>query len=344
MLKQVKLPYSEPLPLAKRPYLASSHAKDFPPTIPFAVGDWSFELEEPSPSITALANSCRHQINTLLPKVGSTLFRTLPLNDSTAFSEFINLLGLSPFQYRGGNAVRNARANNVYDASIEPACMNMTPHNELSYFTQYPRIIMFFCAKEADKGGEVVINDTRTILSRLEPAITERFLKKGILYQKFLPHEQDCQQGGVSWQTAFFTDDKAIVEEYLSAQNMDYEWDAQNALTYRFQGPVTISHPDNGETLWFNQITELNCSYWEDHPYFEQQQLPEDRYPSHTYYGDGSAIEREIIDNIRKVLWEQALVLKMHPGDLLVLDNAVIQHGRLAYEGLRRHEVSMTHF
>ncbi len=95
---------------------------------------------------------------------------------------------------------------------------------------------------------------------------------------------------------------------------------------------------------WREHFTELNCSYWAIHSYFEQQQLPEYHYLSHTYYGDGSAIEREIIDNIRKVLWEQASVLKMHLGELLVLDNVVMQHGRLAYEGLRQHEVSMTHW
>jgi alpha-ketoglutarate-dependent taurine dioxygenase len=294
--------------------------------------------------MTELADLCRHKIDALLPNTGAVLFRTLPLNDSGAFSEFLNLLGFPPFRYRGGNAVRNARADNVYDASIEPACMNMAPHNELSYFTQSPRLIIFFCAKEADKGGEVVINDTRTLLQRLDPSITESFLKKGLLYQKYLPNEKDCQNGGVSWQTAFFTADKEIVEAYLSEKQMDYEWDAQNALTYRFKGPVTISHPESGETLWFNQSTELHCSYWQDHPYFEQQALSEDHYPSHTYYGDGSPIEREVIDDIRKVLWEKASVLKMHPGDLLILDNVVMQHGRLAFEGARRHEVSLAHW
>ena len=71
-------------------------------------------------------------------------------------------------------------------------------------------------------------------------------------------------------------------------------------------------------------------------PTFIGTQTPDDKFPCHAYYGDGSVIEPEVIQHIRAVSWECAVGFQWRSGDLLVLDNLAVQHARIGYTGERK--------
>ena len=70
--------------------------------------------------------------------------------------------------------------------------------------------------------------------------------------------------------------------------------------------------------------------------------LPDDKYPCTSYYGDGSVIEPEVIQHIRAVSWSCAIGFRWKKGDLLALNNLSVQHGRIGFTGERKILVHLT--
>ena len=69
---------------------------------------------------------------------------------------------------------------------------------------------------------------------------------------------------------------------------------------------------------------------------FEGKELPDHLYPFHTYYGDGSEIEPDVLQHIRDVTWQSAVGFRWRNGDLLAMDNMAVQHGRISFTGPRK--------
>ena len=111
-------------------------------------------------------------------------------------------------------------------------------------------------------------------------------------------------------------------------------------LTYT--APAFLSHPVTGEKIWFNQAIQHHCTYSKALPQFKGSDLPDEKYPCHTYYGDGSDIEPEVLQHVRAVSWSCAVGFRWKKGDLIALDNLNVQHGRMAFTGERKILVHMT--
>ena len=123
----------------------------------------------------------------------------------------------------------------------------------------------------------------------------------------------------------------------------DYRWDENGGLSFSYILPVFRNHPISGEKLFFNQLTSLHSSYLKASPVFsEKQDLPNEMYPTHAKYGDGSEIEPAVLEHVRAVSWSCAVGFQWQQGDLLVMDNLLIQHARLGFSGNRKLLVCMT--
>ena len=59
------------------------------------------------------------------------------------------------------------------------------------------------------------------------------------------------------------------------------------------------------------------------------------------YFGDGSPIEDEILDEIRAVLDAEQVTFPWQTGDVLMLDNMLVAHAREPYSGTRKVLVAM---
>jgi len=323
-----------------REFLAGSAHDGFPESVP-DIGEMipTLAVEQPNRPRPVLVAAVREVIDEALPEFGGVLLRGLPLTDKAGFERVVEGLGYGRIGYQGGIAVRKNDSGVALNASQEDHRITLSPHNEMAYLPDYPRKVVFFCESEAFEGGEVPVNDIRETVKIIPERLREVFRARGIRYYRNL--SRTSSDGETGWVETFGTYDKALVGRHLAASGYEYEWGDDDRLKYYYNRDAFIAHPETGERLWFNQVTELHCSYWRSHPDFPSD-LPDHEYPATTTYGDGAAIDEDLISFLRGALWQTTRAVRMRRGDVLVLDNQVLQHGRFGFDGPRRHFVSLT--
>ena len=67
----------------------------------------------------------------------------------------------------------------------------------------------------------------------------------------------------------------------------------------------------------------------------------EEDLPYNTYYGDGTPIEDSVVAEIREAYRQERLEFPWRAGDILMLDNMLVAHGRNPYSPPRRVLVAM---
>ena len=68
----------------------------------------------------------------------------------------------------------------------------------------------------------------------------------------------------------------------------------------------------------------------------------EDEFPRNAYYGDGSPIETSVIAEIREAYRQAAVTFSWRRGDILMVDNMRVAHGRAPFVGPRKILVAMS--
>lgn len=276
---------------------------------------------------------------TLLEK-GGILFRGFTIQEIEEFQKAAQSLIPELKPYVEGQSPRTKVTGNVYTSTEFPAQFRITLHNELSYTKSPPPRIVFHCHIASETGGETPIVDCRKLYRSMPADVLARFEAKGVRYVKNM-HGQE-RGIGKSWMDYFETSDRHEVENYLQENDINFEWtDEGNLRTWSIR-PSTISHPVTGEKLWFNQadlwhITNVN----ERNRAQMLDRFGEENLPTHSYYGDGTPITEEDLAAVRKTLWDEAIIFPWQQGDVLVLDNFSVAHGRMPYEGTRKILVAM---
>lgn len=274
-----------------------------------------------------------------LSQSGAILFRGFKIGTVAEFEEVVRAASDTELlPYRERSSPRSRVEGNVYTSTDYPADQSIFLHNENSYQHTWPMKIFFFCAVPAEQGGETPIADTRRIFLRIPPLIRERFLEKKWMYVRNFNG-----RFGLPWQKVFQTDDRAMVEDYCRGNGIEVEWkDGDRLKTWAIR-PAVVKHPRTGEDLWFNHATFFHVTTLapEAQEVFRATMNEED-LPTNTYYGDGSPIETETLDELRRVYREETVAFAWQTGDILMLDNMRAAHGRAPYTGPRQIMVGMT--
>jgi hypothetical protein len=105
---------------------------------------------------------------------------------------------------------------------------------------------------------------------------------------------------------------------------------------------AVVEHPVTGADLWFNQAHLFHTSALPADVRASMLDLDPSQLPRQAYYGDGEPIEDSTLDEVRAALEAEIVREPWERGDVLLIDNMLVSHGRDPYEGPRRILVAMT--
>ena len=268
---------------------------------------------------------------------GGILFRGFGISSVEGFQDFVRTVGGPLLDYTYRSTPRSEVSGKIYTSTEYPQDQWIPMHNEMAYTRQWPMKIAFFSVRVAQTGGETPIADSRRVYHRIDPEVRERFAEKGVLYVRNYGDALD-----LPWQTVFQTSDRGEVEAFCVRSGIDFEWRPGDRLRTRQICPAIAAHPVTGDPLWFNQahlfhVTSLGAEVAES----LLATLGEEDLPRNTYYGDGTALEPEVLAAIRAVFREESVLFPWQPRDILLLDNMLTAHGRAPFTGSRKVVVGM---
>jgi alpha-ketoglutarate-dependent taurine dioxygenase len=289
-----------------------------------------------SVNLASWAVSNRESISHLLDVHGALLFRGFPLSEAAQFEAFFGSCTTGALPYKERSSPRHQVQGNVYTSTDYPQNYEIFVHNEQSYNKVFSSKIAFFCQTVAVEGGETPLADTRKVYARIDPRIRESFAQKYMYVRNF------GDGFGLSWQDAFQTSDRTYVERYCSDHDIQPEWKSGNRLRTRQVRPLAMKHPRTKEMTWFNHFTFFHISTLDP---LIQEQLRENftdaDLPNNTYFADGRPVDDEIVEHLRDAYESETTSCAWQVGDVLLVDNLIVSHGRRPFRGKRAVLVAM---
>ncbi|MFG2290979.1 TauD/TfdA family dioxygenase [Streptomyces sp. NPDC048595] len=286
-------------------------------------------------------DAVRHRAEELLAECGAVMVRGLGVAGADEFHRTVTRFGDSLIDsYRGGNTPRTTVSDGVFTSTEYPARYDITLHNEMSYAHRWPSRLFFCCLVVPETGGATPVCDGAALLAALPPEVRERF-ESGVVYRQHLHGGFGL---GKSWQDTFETTDRAVVEDFLTSSEAEFEWTTEGGLRVRQHRPGVRVNPRTGRDTWFNQADQWHPSNLRGTEGETLLSLIDDvdDLPHWVTYGDGTPLSEEDLAHVRKAERDHRLVEPWQAGDILIVDNMSVLHGREAFTGPRRVVVSMT--
>jgi alpha-ketoglutarate-dependent taurine dioxygenase len=276
----------------------------------------------------------RDQLRAGLQTQGVYLLRGFPV-DVDAFHEVVRTVGGEPLPYTERSTPRTEVVNGIYTSTEYPSNQSIPMHNENSYSDSWPRTLFFTCHQAPATGGATPIADSRAVLRLVPEEVRTRF-GDGVVYARTF------RDGlGLRWQEAFQTADRSAVEHYCAAHGIEFEW-VGDELRTRQRRPATQRDPRTGQQVWFNQANLFHTASLdpEVRDALRAVYQPED-LPRNAYLGSGDPIPDDDIARITLAYERASIALPWRPGDILIVNNLLMAHGRQPYTGARRVLVAM---
>ncbi|MEU9497053.1 TauD/TfdA family dioxygenase [Streptomyces sp. NPDC048215] len=293
---------------------------------------------DPTPSGLAAFVSNINEISSLLIREKALVFRGFNVTED-ALDPAMSLLLSNRLAYVHGNSPRSKVGSNLYTSTEYPSEFTISMHNELSYAHTWPSRLLFFAAQEPTTGGATPVVDGVTWLESLDPKIRGAFAG-GLRYTQNL---HDGFGFGKSWQDTFETDDRNEVVAFLNDSNAKWEWQEDGTLRVTQMRPATVRHPVTDVEVWFNQADQWHPAALGDETATELGQLlSEEQLPQSVRFADGSPIPDEYIIEVRDKGLEASIDVDWRTGDLMLIDNVLVGHGRRPFTGPRRVLVAMS--
>jgi hypothetical protein len=248
--------------------------------------------------------------------------------------------------YPRGTSPRTEVGPRIFTSTETRPDVPIPMHSEMSYTNLYPQGVAFCCV-ETSGGGATPLADLRAILARIPAEFAREVEQRGLRYRQIVPLVATATLER-TWPAMFGTGERAEVERLCGLQGIKCEWLADGSLSITGQVPGLRPHPKTGERVWFNQAHVFHLKLFR---YLEKEGVSEARAqgrefaqlhgdaplePYSCWFGDGSEITDAAMQQVRKAIDAETQRFDWQPGDVLLLDNFRVAHGRDAFRGSRR--------
>jgi len=263
---------------------------------------------------------------------GAILFRDFNVTTVDEFDGAARAVHPTLVEYSEASTPRPEYKSKIYVSTQYPKYHEIQAHSELSYTNAWPMKALFMCVQPSLEGGETPLADNREILGRIAPRLRKKFREKGVMYVR------NYGEGLiVPWQTAFGTNEREVVEQFCRTNSpMTCEWKSDGGLRTRQVRHATVNHPDIGDECWFNQALHFHIDgLGHEIASDVRENYCDDDLPSNALFGDGSSITAVELAQIGQAIARSSHYVPWERGDVMLLDNVLMSHGRNRFVGDR---------
>jgi hypothetical protein len=307
-----------------------------------------------------------------LVKYGGILLRNFPLPNVYEYDKLIGMLhpesgGTGLYL---GTALRNKLSGLkfVSTASEIGRFGTIPTHIELSFAPNPPKRVYFYAEHPNEPvGGQTTYSDFRQVWRELSEETRNRLTSRGMLIERRYQDQKKHRslQANKSWQEMFKTENRTLVEETALAQQFTPSWQSSSdgsahELILRHPQKVIRTHSITKEPYWATHFNVFDSETFEI-PSAWSAQLFESKqsmllawfikiaskilhgwlgfpYEHNMFYADTQTpIDFETTMEIRRTIARQTWIFDWQQGDLMMLDNHRMAHGRSPWwKGERR--------
>jgi len=279
----------------------------------------------------------RDSLRAVLDRFGAVYLRGSPVRTAEDFGRVRDAVMAERASYKENATPRSHFGDDVFSSTDLPAAQAIRPHNENSYTLTFPGLLLFGCLVAPATGGATPVTDVRAVRDAIPVDLLGRFRADGwALVRNYSDYF------GLSWRTAFATEDPADVASYCAANLIAHEWQDDGGLRTVQRRSAVITHPRTGDEVWFNHLVFWN--EWSLDPDMREvmlEALGAQNLPFNTAFGTGEPCTAEDIEVIDDAYRAATVREFWAVGDLLLVDNLLCAHGREPFTGDRKILVAM---
>jgi len=272
------------------------------------------------------------QIDEKLAQIGTVLFRGFDITSAEHVDAAVEAYGEDGFTYEDSlsNAVRVNLTPRVFTANEAPPDVSIFLHHEMAQTPLYPSKLFFSCLIAPETGGATPICRSDIVLERLsdaEPKLVQALREHGVRYSNTMPAMDDPLSGqGRSWRSTLSCDTRDNAEARLDKLGYSYVWNSDDTLRVTSPALPAIWRLPDGTESFFNQLIAAFRG-WKD--------ARNDPSKSVTL-GNGEPLDIKALQTAIDIADELSFDLNWQKGDVALLDNYRVMHGRRPYTGKRR--------
>lgn len=265
-------------------------------------------------------------------RYGAVLLRGFPVRSAEDFDRVVTAFQLENFPYYQSlsNAVRINYTPRVFSANEAPPEVRILLHHEMAQTPIYPEKLFFFCQTPATEGGATPLCPSVTLWERIRgtfPEFADGCRKLGLRYSHVMPAEDDPSSGmGRSWRSTLRVDTAAEAEARLQELGYSWQWLSEGCLRVTTPTLPAVLDVDAQRTSFFNQLIAAYQG-WRDSRNDPSRAIT---------FGDGTPLDAQVVSQIAQMAEQLVYDHAWQQGDVVLLDNRVVMHGRRTFRGQRR--------
>jgi len=282
--------------------------------------------------LAAFLKANKPAVDAALEDAGALLFRGFDVPDPHAFDAAIKGYGEPGFTYEDSlsNAVRTNVTPRVFTANEAPPSTEIFLHHEMAQTPIYPSKLFFYCEIAEMTGGATPLCRSDWVMDRLieeAPEFVARLEAEGVRYTNVMPGNDDAGSGqGRSWRSTLSVKTKEEAEARLCDLGYSWEWREDGSLRVTTAALPAVRDVGSGRKTFFNQLIAAFLG-WSDSRNSADKSITFGG--GEPIMGDDMALAIEAADKL-------TVNCDWQPGDVALIDNYTVMHGRRPYEGKRR--------
>ena len=299
------------------------------------------------------------ELRETLSSAGAILLRGFEIAGPDAFAELARAFGGPLGHAYRGPSPRESVSAGVYTASEVPSTLVIPEHAEMSYLPRMPRHLFLWCQTPARRGGATTLVDARKLLGALDPARIAPLLEGPLRVRR--RHALRARRVDLfelkPWPELFNTHDREQALRAAQEHGFKAYFEASGALTLESQQRAVRAHPVTGERAFLNHLLVYHASApaallesaWRN----ERALGALAAYPLARGYRalsgwlardvatdvrteSGAPIPDACLDHVRSVVEAEAYHVAWRAGDMAIVDNHSVLHGRRPFRGPRQ--------